>query len=102
MIKGIKLMTGEDLLADAELFNGVYTLTNPVRLAMIPPQNGQTQPSVGFAPFPTFGLQSSKNIIQVSGGSVSYEYIPDEEMEQQYNKVFGSGIVLPTKKLLVG
>ena len=54
-IKGMKLVTGEDVIADVENSgDNRFKLKNAVQLRMVPPQIAGSQPSMGFIPFPPF------------------------------------------------
>lgn len=97
-VKTIKLVTGEDIIAEIDdMFEGFYVLKNPVQVSMVPSRSGN-QPTFGFIPFP---LTSNDKEIQVSRANVVFVCEPAEEFLNQYNSLFGSGIITPSKQLLV-
>ena len=99
-ILAMKLITGEDILAQVkEDLDKVYVLESPVSIAIIRGDRGQ--PSVGFAPFPMHADPKPGSIINIKKEHVIYAYEPAEDFINNYNQVFGSGIVVPSKKLLV-
>ena len=99
-IKLFKLVTGEEVLAEVLPGHPNSTrLKNPVRVAMVP---GATGPSVGFAPFPTFAPQTKNSHIDISDNMIVYSYVPEEDFIMQYNQIFGSGIIVPSKQILNG
>lgn len=105
-VKVFKLISGEEVLAEVEKDeSNFYTLKNPVGIAIVRGQNGQ--PNVGFAPFPLHSEQnapSSKSnfTIDIPKQSVIYSYLPASDFLDNYNQIFGSGIVLPNKQLITG
>jgi hypothetical protein len=100
-IRVLKLVTGEDLLAEIESDELGYKIINPVRIAVMPGSNGQ--PSVGFAPWPTHAEPEKDAEYIIARKHVVYEYTPAQEYINNYNQVFGSGIVVPpTKQIITG
>lgn len=102
-IQGIKLVTGEEVIADVtNSGDNRYCLTNPVQMRVIPPQIPGGQPSMGFAPFPTFAVQKKDSQMFVEPLHVVYTYTPDEQIVANYNQMFGSGIITPSKQIITG
>jgi hypothetical protein len=93
-ILGLRLISGEEVIADSVFSDNTYTLTNPIQLMFQPSDRGM---SVQFAPFPTFGIQKTGQKISIQSNSVVYVYEPSEDLTEQYNKIFGSGLVVPKK-----
>lgn len=102
-IQGIKLVTGEEVISDLRIAsNGQIELKNPVQLRMVPPQVAGGQPSMGFAPFPTFSQQKRDESVFVEPLHVVYTYTPDVNISDNYNSMFGSGIITSSKQLIMG
>lgn len=100
-IKGLKLVTGEEVIAKVENSgDNRYKLTNAVQLRMVPPQVAGGQPSMGFVPFPPFGNKKYDFII-IEPLHVAYMYDPVEEIIENYNQTF-SGIITPSKQIITG
>jgi hypothetical protein len=100
-IMGIKLVTGEEVIADAtRLPDGRLSLKNAVQLRMAPPQIAGGQPGLGFTPFPAFSIE--KESIAVEPLHVVYTYTPDESITHNYEQMFGSGIITPSKQIITG
>ena len=101
-ILALKLVTGEDVLGEVESQSETeFVLVNPVGIAVVRGQNGQ--PSVGFSPFPIHAEQKTDATIALAKKNVVYSYVPAEDFINNYNQIFGSGIVVPPeKKLIVG
>ena len=102
IVKAIKLISGEELVAEIihEEFigeNPCITFRNPLVIMMNRTQSGDI--NVGFVPFapylgkhPTITLPMNKIIFVIE---------VDNQMVEQYMSIF-SGIVTPTKQLIVG
>jgi hypothetical protein len=100
-IKGIKLVTGEEVISEiTNMPDGRFVLKNPVQLRVVPPQIAGGQPSMGFVPFPNFGTQNEKILIEPL--HMVYTYTPDEQIVANYNQMFGSGILTPSKQIITG
>ena len=100
-IKILKLITGEEVLGEVEIESETeVVLVNPVGVAIVRGKDGQ--PNVGFAPFPMHADQKTGESIAFAKRNVIYSYIPAKEFVDNYNQIFGSGIVLPNKQLIVG
>lgn len=98
-IKVLKLITGEEVLAEIEAGELGYSLTNPVQIAIMPGQNGQ--PKIGFAPWPVHAEPEKDSEYIIQKKHVVYEYTPAQDYINNYNQIFGSGIVLPPTKQLI-
>lgn len=96
-IKTIKLVTGEDVMAEYNETNGDVTLTNPVQITLVPTRNSN-QPNFGFVPFP---LTSSDKQITINKSHILFVAEPAEDFLNQYNSIFGAGIITPPKGLII-
>lgn len=101
-VRIFKLVTGEEVLGEflSEDHDTILVLRNPVGVAIVPGQNGQ--PNIGFAPFPLHAEQQKDAKFDFQRSHVVYYYEPAEDFVNNYNQIFGSGIVLPSKKLITG
>jgi hypothetical protein len=101
-IRILKLVTNEEVLGEVVDTdrNGYWRLKNPVGVAIVAGQDGR--PNVGFAPFPIHAEQKTGFEIDIAFSNVVYSYEPAEDFISNYNQIFGAGIVLPSKKLIVG
>jgi len=98
-IKILKLITGEEVLGEVESESETeFVLCNPVGIAIV---RGKDGPNVGFAPFPLHAEQKKDQTVAFSKKNVVYSYVPAEDFINNYNQVFGSGIVLPPTKTLI-
>lgn len=98
-IKGVKLVTGEEVIADVENSgDDRYKLTNPVQIRVVPAQVAGGSPSMGFMPFPSFGREGGAVVIEPL--HVVYLYDPVEDIVSNY-KSFFSGIITPASKQII-
>ena len=98
----LKLVTGEEVLGEIESESETeFVLVNAVGIAVVRGKDGQ--PNVGFAPFPIHAEQKSGAVVALKKKSVVYSYVPAQDFINNYNQIFGSGIVVPpTKSLITG
>ena len=96
-VKLLRLKSGEDVIADVTLVDTEDTikLENP---AMLMPtgqsQGGQVQ--MGFGPWAPF---SDDKEFEIPRDWLVYISTPNKDLLNQYNSVFGSGIVVPDMKV---
>ena len=96
----MKLVTGEEILGEIESESETeFVIANPVGIAIVRGKDGQ--PNVGFAPFPLHAEQKTGATVAINKKSVVYSYVPAEDFVNNYNQIFGSGIVLPPQKSLI-
>lgn len=91
MIKIVKLVTGEELIADITVDNNFVTLDKPCALQLVPSRANPEQPTMALIPYAPFTSQHS---ITVSDKHVVWEEEPIKELYNQYNSIFGNGIQL--------
>jgi hypothetical protein len=91
MIKVVKLVTGEDVVADIEIIDQssgkVVVMKKPQRFMV-------TSEGVGSIPLVPF---SNDETYTISFNHVLLIADPDPDIKNGYNSQFGSGIVLPNK-----
>lgn len=96
-IKVVRLKSGEDIICEYfTVGDSTVVLKNPVQVSMVPTRNGE--PNFAFIPFP---LTTNDKEIFVKTDYICFVCNPAEEFLNQYNQIFGSGIVTPSKKIIV-
>lgn len=99
-ILAFKLITGEDILGEIESESETeFVLENPVGIAVVRGKDGN--PNIGFSPFPIHAEQKSGATIAISKKNVVYSYVPAQDFVDNYNQIFGSGIIVPPQKSLI-
>ena len=90
-VKLIGLLSGEQLLADVVSENGAgLGIKSPA--VLLPAGQGR------IALVPWLPYAESENMT-LRGGCVSYIIPPKTELLNEYNSLFGSGLVIPPKEL---
>jgi hypothetical protein len=85
MIKVFKLINGEEIISKATETGSGWTLNSPAQIVM-----QQTKDGVGVALAPYMPYASGE--IQMFQHAVTSEAKPDVKMENEYSRLFGSGI----------
>jgi hypothetical protein len=99
-IQILKLISNEEVLGEVESESETeIVVCNPVGVAIVRGQNGQ--PSVGFAPFPSHAAEEKNRTIAFQKKHVLYSYVPAQDFVNNYNQIFGSGIVLPGQQQII-
>lgn len=90
MIKIVKLVTGEELIADTNVDHNGITLKQPCAIQLMPGRaEGQTM--MGLIPYASYTEDFQ---VTVSLDKVIWQEKPSKEIYNQYNSAFGSGIQL--------
>lgn len=84
-IKVFKLINGEEIISKADETSLGWTLSSPAQIIM-----QQTKEGVGVALAPY--MPYSTGDITMYQHAVTSEADPDVKMENEYNRLFGSGI----------
>jgi len=85
MIKVFKLLNGEELIANVEINDLGYTLKDPAAIVI-----QQTAKGVGVALAPYMPYADSE--ITLYASAIVSESTPNRDMENEYSRIFGSGI----------
>ena len=96
-VKYIKLLNGEELVAEVLVDDLKTVLKNPIRLVIVPSKADPKTPSVGLAPWAEF---SDDKEITIDKSHILAVMSPIQEIVNQYNSIFG-GIVAPSSKLIL-
>lgn len=96
-IKVFKMINGEELISEISKDNGhTYELKNPANIMLQPTANGQM--GVGIAPY----MPYASTTIQLYKSAIAAESVPDQGMENEYNRIFGTGIQVVGASALAG
>jgi hypothetical protein len=98
MIKLIKLLNGQDLVAEivSDGYPQDLKIKNPVAIVVIPSKMDSKTPSVGFAPWAEF---SDDKTFRLNYSHILTIMEPIKEFVTQYKATF-SGIVMPQNQIL--
>lgn len=89
MIQVLKLITGEEILADVTEQESTLELKSPVRVAIAGQQ-------VALIPY---SMLSKSETFSISKAHVLFQADPDDEPLNIYNAQYGSGLVIPSPQL---
>ena len=97
-VKLLRLKSGEDVIADVTLVDTEDTikLENPAMLMPIPGHAHGGQVSMGFGPWAPF---SDDKQFEIPRDWLVYISTPNMDLLNQYNQMFGLGIVVPDMKV---
>ena len=96
-VKLLRLKSGEDVIADVTLVDTEDTikLENPaILMPMGDPKGGHMQ--MGFGPWAPFSDQKE---FEIPRDWLVFISTPGKDLLNQYNQMFGSGIVVPDMKV---
>jgi len=87
----LKLATGEEIVGNVVEKNGIaYRIENPCVLGIMMGPNGkanlQMQPMLIF---------SEQKVVELNRSFIVYDVTVAIEIQNKYNEIYGSGIVLP-------
>jgi len=99
-IIALKLVTGEDILGELVENTGTsMRLKNAVGIAVVRGKDGGT--NIGFSPFPLHSEPQPELEIGFEYMHIVYSYVPAEDFVKNYDKIFGSGLIVPESKLIL-
>lgn len=96
-VKVFKMINGEEIISEVSSGSDFgYFLENPAVIMIQQNQNGQM--GVGIAPY----MPYISGKVYIYKSSISAEGDPDTKMENEYRRIFGSGIQLAPASALAG
>ena len=100
-ILALKLVTGEDVLGEVESESETeFVIVNPVGITVV--RNKQSgEPQIGFSPFPLHAEPKTGSTVCLSKKNVVYSYVPAEDFINNYENIFGAGIIVPKQQSII-
>jgi len=89
MLKIIKLVTGEEVIGDTSSVDSSLILKKPAVLQLVPSRSDPTKASIALIPYAPY---SDNSTLEINPDHVVWETKPIEELYNQYNSMFGTGI----------
>lgn len=97
MIKIVKLISGEEIIADVTLNRNELTLDKPCVLQMMSSRSNPEQPTMALIPY---AMYTDSHKVTVKQEHIVWSEEPLKELYNQYNSIFGSGIVVSKSPIL--
>lgn len=94
MIKIIKIITGEEIIGEVSENSDTITIKKPCILQIIPSRSNPEQPAMGLFPYASYVDNHS---ITLKNQDIIWKEDPVKELYNQYNSVFGNGLVVSSK-----
>ena len=92
MIRILKLVTGEEIIGDSSEAHGEITVKKPCYIQIVPSRADPEQPAMALMPYAAY-TKEHKVVIDIS--SIVWSEEPLIELYNQYNSLFGTGLVIP-------
>lgn len=97
-VKVYKMISGEEVIGNQISETDThYTVDKPASIMMTDQGNGKV--GVGIAPFMPYAEGEKVDINRLA---VAASATPASEMLNEYNRIFGSGLIVPPKGILKG
>jgi len=96
MLKVIKLSTGEELLGEYNSDDLTTLLKDPCIIQMVPSRSDPSKAMLGLFPYASYVKGST---LEIANDHIVWMGEPVDELYNQYNSIFGSGIQLATNSL---
>ena len=101
-IKLVTFKTNHTIMGDVteSSADSFIIIKQPVQVVTVPPRSATDPGSVAFSPFLEWAKEF-KTGFKIKDEDILTMGTPVEELENQYNHIFGSGIVVPPKKSII-
>lgn len=92
----LRLLTGEEILGDIkEETDTYYRIENPCSIGLTMGQNGK--PSLNMQPML---MLTEQKVVHIKKDHVTFDVSVAIEIQNKYNEIYGSGIVVAKGKLI--
>lgn len=96
MIKIVKLISGEEVIGEVTETNDSITIKKPCVLQIVPSRTNPEQPAMGLFPYASY---VDNHTITLKEQNVVWKEDPVKELYNQYNSIFGNGLVVASGKI---
>lgn len=97
-IKMLKLLSGEEIIAEVEEQDDVVILKHPIQFTAVPTEDGGQ--SMGAVQWPSLGKVGDEGI-PMSRNHIVCMLPPIDQVYKLYDSQYGSGLITPTSSLIV-
>lgn len=95
-VKIVKFINGEEVLGEIVSSGEFLILKNVVSIMIMQPQRPGDKASIGFTPYMPY---STSKTFEFNAASVMVTATPVDEMLNEYNRMFGAGIIIAKQPL---
>ena len=99
-IKLVTFKTNHTIMGDVTESTNSIKIKQPVQVVSVPPRSANDPGSVAFSPFLEYS-EEFKTGFTINNADILTTSTPVEELSNQYNQIFGSGLVVPPKKSII-
>lgn len=99
-IKLLTFKTNQTVMGELTEHAAVVEVKKPVQVVSVPPSQQNPNGGVAFAPFLEYA-EEFKTGISFNRTDILAITTPVGDLENQYNQIFGSGIVVPPKQSII-
>ena len=99
-IKLITFKTNHTIMGEITEQTDSIKVKHPVQVVSVPPRSANDPGSVAFSPFIEYAEEFKTGFV-IDNDDILIISTPVEELQNQYNQIFGSGIVVPPKKSII-
>lgn len=98
-IRVIRLLNGEELMGDlTKIEDQSITMENVAILQVSPSPTNPNSMTIGLIPFAPYAEEKS---FDFGATHITTFFTPNEDLVANYNRIYGAGIVVPPKKIIV-
>lgn len=87
----LKLITGEEVIGDLTEVNDTLRIKRPCYIQLVPSRADPERPMLGLVPYAPY---TENHAIELGRTHVVWQGKPIDELYNQYQKVFGSGLII--------
>jgi len=99
-IKLVTFKTNHTIMGEVTELTDSISIKQPVQVVSVPPRSANDPGSVAFSPFLEYAEEFKTGFI-INNNDILTTSKPVGELENQYNQIFGSGLVVPPKKSII-
>lgn len=91
-----KIITGEEVIGDVTEMGDSVRIKNPCAIAFVPSRDQPGQQSLGLIPYAAY---TKEHAVEIKKEHIVWQESLAQEVYNQYNMVFGSGIQIVSGSL---
>lgn len=98
-IRVIRLLNGEELIGDlTKIEDQTVTMENIAIVQIVPSSTNPNSMTIGLIPFAPYAADKS---FDFGANHITTFFTPNDDLIANYNRIYGHGLVVPPKKIIV-